>query len=57
MAADDVKPKTSFRLKKNEDDIEDHEGRITRLERGGLIIGGYLLAEGSQLITHITELL
>lgn len=57
MATDETKSKTSFRLSTNEEQIDDHEKRITRLERGSLIVVGYLIAEGSNLIESVFQLL
>lgn len=44
----------SYQGKQRDNKLDKHEGRITRLERGGLLVFGYLLAEGSDLLTDIS---
>jgi hypothetical protein len=37
--------------------LEEHDTRIRRLEKGGLLVAGYLLAQGSNFVTELAQFL
>lgn len=47
----------SFRQQSVDDQLTNHEIRISRLEKGGLIVLGYLAAEGSNIVMDLSALL
>jgi hypothetical protein len=48
---------TTFRQERVQQRLEDHDTRISRLEKAGLMVVGYGLAEGAQIIDALTSLL
>lgn len=45
----------SYRQKDVDSTLGDHEYRINRLEKLALIVGGYGLAEGSNIVTDLVQ--
>jgi hypothetical protein len=56
MSSDETYSPT-YRQRDVDDTLDDHEGRITRLEKIALLSVGYGLAEGWTIITDIGSLL
>lgn len=56
MAADKPTYEPSYRQQSVDDTLDSHDRRISRLEKGALIIGGYLIAEGANVVEQFSVL-
>jgi len=56
MAEASSEDSLSYRQRDVDDTLDEHDNRISRLEKAALIGAGYGLAEGSKFVTDVTSL-
>jgi hypothetical protein len=57
MASDSSQYERSYRERDVDETLDDHDYRISRLEKIALVGFGYALASGANIATHITSIL
>jgi hypothetical protein len=57
MASESSQYEPSYRERDVDETLDDHDHRISRLEKIALVGFGYGLASGANIVTHITSIL
>ena len=48
---------TTYRREKVDNRLDDNEKRLSRLEKGAILVAGYMISEGGQSMSDVVQML